>query len=361
MPDQRSLGGRSANRGQCAQACRLPYEMVVDGRPIDLGERAYLLSPQDLAAYDLVEPLAKAGVVSFKIEGRLKSAHYVAATTQTYRAAIDSASFALTPQGRRDLEQVFSRGLTHGFLDGVNHQALVQGRFPKSRGVRIGTVVRMTKRGVLVESISDDELVQPGDGIVFDLGKPETEEPGGRVYEVNPVSPRGERSELSGSSAYVAPLPARRNESNRIELTFARDFDLSVVPAGAIVWKTDDPVLRQRLERTFAGDIATCQRTPLTVRVRGAIGGALEITATDDAGRAGQRHLAGTIGGRSQTTADGRDCPRTTRPAQRHPVRARRCGNRIDRRPAGAAQRAQRFASAADRRFAVAARGGGPA
>src|SRR4051794_17316279 len=78
-----SLGGRSANRGQCAQACRLPYELVVDGETRDLGENAYLLSPQDLAAYELIEDLTQMGVASFKIEGRLKSAHYVAATTQT--------------------------------------------------------------------------------------------------------------------------------------------------------------------------------------------------------------------------------------------------------------------------------------
>src|SRR5438094_4973889 len=64
-----ALGGRSANRGQCAQACRLPYELIVDGSPRDLGDRAYLLSPQDLAAYDHVKPLTDAGVVSFKIEG----------------------------------------------------------------------------------------------------------------------------------------------------------------------------------------------------------------------------------------------------------------------------------------------------
>src|SRR5690606_37605779 len=73
-----SLGGRSANRGQCAQACRLPYELEVDGDVRDLGEKAYLLSPSDLAAHDLVLPMVNEGVVSFKIEGRLKSAHYVA-------------------------------------------------------------------------------------------------------------------------------------------------------------------------------------------------------------------------------------------------------------------------------------------
>src|SRR5258708_33164714 len=73
-----ALGGRSANRGQCAQACRLPYEMVVDDEPRDLGDRAYLLSPQDLAAYDLIDRLVQLGVSCFKIEGRLKSAQYVA-------------------------------------------------------------------------------------------------------------------------------------------------------------------------------------------------------------------------------------------------------------------------------------------
>ena len=60
-----ALGGRSANRGQCAQACRLPYEMIVDGEKRELGDKAYLLSPQDLAAYDLIQPLIDAGVISF--------------------------------------------------------------------------------------------------------------------------------------------------------------------------------------------------------------------------------------------------------------------------------------------------------
>src|SRR5947209_1687600 len=101
-----ALGGRSANRGQCAQACRLPYEMIVDGRPRDLGDRAYLLSPQDLAAYELIGPLIDAGVISFKIEGRLKGGPYVAATCQTYRQAIDAklADAAFRPSRREELD-----------------------------------------------------------------------------------------------------------------------------------------------------------------------------------------------------------------------------------------------------------------
>ena len=80
-----SLGGRSANRGECAQACRMPYELVSDGQTVDLGDRRYLLSPQDLSGLEVLPDLVRAGVRSLKIEGRLKSAEYVASITRVYR------------------------------------------------------------------------------------------------------------------------------------------------------------------------------------------------------------------------------------------------------------------------------------
>jgi len=86
-----AIGGRSANRGACAQACRLPYTLVVDGKEVPLDERAYLLSPEDLEASTLVPELAKLGVSSLKIEGRLKGPEYVGATTRLYRKAVDAA------------------------------------------------------------------------------------------------------------------------------------------------------------------------------------------------------------------------------------------------------------------------------
>jgi collagenase-like PrtC family protease len=172
-------GGRSANRGQCAQACRLPYGLIVDGALAELGDMRYLLSPQDLAAVELVPELVQAGVASFKIEGRLKGPEYVAATVQVYRRAVDAAWQALTAQagggagasageaaerGRlrlsegewRDLRQVFARGqdgehggLTPGFLEGSAHQRLVRGRSPRHRGTFLGTVqqVGRSQRG----------------------------------------------------------------------------------------------------------------------------------------------------------------------------------------------------------------------
>jgi putative protease len=258
-----ALGGRSANRGQCAQACRLPYDLIVDGTKRDLGDKAYLLSPQDLAAFDLINPLIDAGVVSFKIEGRLKGGPYVAATTQTYRKAIDAKleerSFALPRREELDLAQTFSRGFTPGFLEGVNHQKLVRGRFPKSRGIRIGTVAGFTKHGVhIVPAEAIDGLIKPGDGVLFDLGRPEEQEPGGRVWEVR----------------------------NGVELLFEpHELDFSRIPVGCDVWKTDDPALRKRLEQTYSQD-KIAKRIAIRAELRGELGGSLTLTLAGAAGSA---------------------------------------------------------------------------
>jgi putative protease len=271
-----ALGGRSANRGQCAQACRLPYEMIVDGTRRDLGDRAYLLSPQDLAAYEHIHDLIAAGVISFKIEGRLKGGPYVAAATQTYRKVLDAAleqrKITLARREELDLAQTFSRGLTPGFLEGVNHQKLVRGRFPKSRGIRLGSVVGFTRLGAkiqLAERLPVEELIKPGDGVVFDIGRPEEKEPGGRVWKVQPVRPAG-RS-VGG-------------EAPTVELAFEPgSIDLSAATVGCEVWKTDDPALRKRLEQSYAQD-RIAHRIPVKVLVEGQAGGALSLTFSSSRG-----------------------------------------------------------------------------
>jgi Peptidase family U32 len=138
----------------------LPYGLVVNGTLVDLiGDVEYLLSPQDLAAIDHVEELMRAGVKSFKIEGRLKGEEYVHVTTRAYRLAVDaawdriiSASSSLPTTTdhsliSQDMKQVFSRGqdekndgLTPGFLLGPRQQSVVIGRNPRSRGVFVGKV-----------------------------------------------------------------------------------------------------------------------------------------------------------------------------------------------------------------------------
>ena len=258
-----SLGGRSANRGQCAQACRLPYDLIVDGQRRDLGDIAYLVSPQDLAAHDLIGELTKLGVVSFKIEGRLKSANYVAATAQTYRRAIDAAvageTFRVTPEERAGLEQVFSRGLANGFLEGVNHQTMVKGRSPKKRGRLVGKLAYTSLRTFVID-LDDDalpDILQPGDGIVFDSANPQENEPGGRIYHTK--------------------YDARKNRLT-IDLGNSDAHPRDVMP-GSIVWKTDDPQLNKRLAASWARD-RVVHRVPLDVSVVARVAAFASFTAT---------------------------------------------------------------------------------
>lgn len=258
-----SLGQRSANRGECAQACRLPYQMIVDGAVRDLGDRRYLLSPQDLAAVEHLPDLIGLRIASFKIEGRLKAPEYVAAVCQVYRKAIDAAiaasedggqrtegrEKAVTHSDRYQLEMAFSRGLYSGWMDGVNHQELVHARFGKKRGAFVG----------FVESVSTDYLklktlncpLQPGDGLVIDTGEDTDREQGGRVYQI---------------------------KDGRLYFEHGK-IRFPEIPAGARVWKTDDPKLDRALRQTFDREIPL-PGAAIDIVVSGKIGGPLRLACS---------------------------------------------------------------------------------
>ncbi|MEH2193918.1 MAG: U32 family peptidase [Nostoc sp.] len=282
-----ALGGRSANRGECAQACRMPYDLIADGEVVNLKERKYLLSPQDLAGLDVLPDLVKSGVTCLKIEGRLKAPEYVANVTRVYRQALDGVmaelerpnpltSFPMREGGIKaplsetergwgrgqldrehyNLEMAFSRGLYTGWFGGINNQELVHARFGKKRGVYLGEVTRIHNEQVTVKL---EAPVKPGDGIVFDCGHPEAKEEGGRVYAV--VS--------KGKEAM---------------LTFGRnDLNLRRVHIGDRIWKTSDPELDKQLRQSFAGENPQFQR-PIDVEVYGEIGLALIAIARDRLG-----------------------------------------------------------------------------
>ena len=250
-----ALGQRSANRGECAQACRLPYELVVDGVTRDLGDRRYLLSPQDLAAVEEIPELVRLGVQSFKIEGRLKTPEYVAAVTQVYRRAIDrawesAAPAPVVPEDRYRLEMAFSRGLYSGWMHGVNHQELVHARFGKKRGAFLGTI---TAAGRDWLEIAAPARVAPGDGVVIDQGGDTDQEQGGRVYD---VATRG----------------------NAVRLGFERGINFRPVKRDARLWKTDDPQLNKELRKSFAGELEK-PGVPVALTVSGRAGEPLALAA----------------------------------------------------------------------------------
>ncbi len=235
-----SLGGRSANRGQCAQACRLPYELICDGQDRNLEEVRYLLSPQDLAGYAAIPDLIDAGVQSLKIEGRLKTAEYVANITGHYRRAIDEAladgTVTVTADDKRDMELSFSRGFSPGWLAGNDHKRLVPGLSSAKRGIELGTIIEIDSPRI---KIGLDAPVALGDGLSIPASNPEQTQ-GGRIYSLeNDVGQPAEKL-AAGQVAWIG---------------FGRgEVDLADVELDATVFKTDDPQLNKRLRHSFSGD-----------------------------------------------------------------------------------------------------------
>jgi putative protease len=271
-----SLGGRSANRGECAQACRMPYDLISDGAQVPLGDKRYLLSPQDLSGLEVLPELVRTGVASLKIEGRLKSPEYVASITRVYRKALDDLPFTNADlrvdesttrkseiaNRQYEVEMSFSRGLFTGWFGGNDNQKLVHARFGKKRGVFLGEVKKIVRDGIIINLAAPVKL---GDGIVFDAGKPDEKEEGGRIYEIQEPRFKTPGEKLT-------------------ELRFGYgDVDFLRVHVGDKIWKTNDPELDKRLRQSFAGDEPRFQR-PIEIEVHGLAGKALTVIARDEEG-----------------------------------------------------------------------------
>ena len=189
------IGGRSANRGLCAQACRLPYTLHNKAQRKNLPSPGdHLLSPQDLCAIDLLPELVCAGVASLKIEGRMKSPDYVFAVVGVYRAVLDRVlaardaacrsgadvdgaeggadgrswaddpSVRATDDERRALAEAFSRGFTTAYLEGKRGNDIMSYGRPNNRGVLVGRVASV-KNGVA--AIAAERALARGDVLEF--------------------------------------------------------------------------------------------------------------------------------------------------------------------------------------------------
>ncbi|MGC6482404.1 MAG: DUF3656 domain-containing U32 family peptidase [Synechococcus sp.] len=252
-----SLGQRSANRGECAQACRLPYQLVVDGQELDLDDQRYLLSPQDLSAWMQIPELVELGIASFKIEGRLKDATYVAAATQAYRQQLDG--LVSDPAAvRRQLELGFSRGLSTGWLKGVNHRHLVHGRWSKKRGPVVGHLECWDAQGWLTLKLQDP--LQCGQGLVLEARPRPC---------ADPLAPP---PEIGGRIMQLDNLGRGRC---RIRLGPGR-ISLRGLQPGAVVWLTNDPQWQSTWTKQ-ANRSTDPIAQPLSLRVRGVQGAPLVL------------------------------------------------------------------------------------
>ena len=174
-----SLGGRSANRGQCAQSCRFDYELYVDGKKKNLVDKKYLVSPKDLCGINEIPRLVDIGVDSFKVEGRLKSPEFVGTVARSYRQKIDNPSASVNKL-IQDMEVTYSRGFYPGWLNGVAHQELVTGMHKSNLGTYIGKVNNVKGSQF---SITGDHSLKPGDGLFFTNNS--GIEFGGKIYSIS--------------------------------------------------------------------------------------------------------------------------------------------------------------------------------
>ncbi len=194
------VGGRSGNRGRCAQPCRLTYELVDDeGRPAATGAGKHLLSTRDLKLLRQLPLLVEGGVRALKIEGRMRRPEYVAVVTATYRKALDSLArgeFVVSPGEELDLAQVFNRGFTTGHLLGRRLQGLIGAERPNNRGVFLGRVVSFDGPRALISltrelHVGDEVEVWVGDGgrVAAEIQRIEPEK-GGEPLERAPEGSR---------------------------------------------------------------------------------------------------------------------------------------------------------------------------
>ncbi len=238
------IGGRSGNRGYCAQPCRKKYR---------LGEaEGYLLSPKDLNMSEHIGALVKAGIDSFKIEGRMKRHEYVAGVVRVYRKLIDRyfdapENFRVTDDERHTLLQLFNRGFTTGYFFGNPGSKLMSRDFPHNIGTEVGTVAGYDNRKKLL-SLSLKAPLRTGDGIGTG---------GGDGITVRSMYANNQRVSAAGSGSIV-------------EIPFDVDMD-----KGSAVFKTYDSRLMASLETK------SIRKIPVKMSVKTRIGEPVELCIDD--------------------------------------------------------------------------------
>lgn len=260
------IGGRSGNRGRCAQPCRLPYTLVDEKGQDVLGDKAgsYLLSPRDLSTIDVIPDLIEAGVSSLKIEGRMKRPEYVATVVRTYREAIDTyyagKGYAVTQEERDDLAQIFNRDFTTAYLEGRPGKAMMSDRRPNNRGLLIGRVTAYDWDARIV-TVKLSGRLGLGDQVDFWV------KVGGRV------------------TATISALTDAKGRA--VEEGQAGDTVSFAIPSAVRdhdrVFKVYDARLMERAKETYASG-APVRRIPVAIEVRAAIGEPLTVAICDGEG-----------------------------------------------------------------------------
>jgi putative protease len=260
------IGGRSGNRGRCAQPCRMEYQLIKSGTVAD-AEGPYLLSPKDLSLITLIPELIRSGVKSLKIEGRMKRPEYVYHVLKTYRRALDRYAampdrFTVSPEEIQELEQAFNRGFTSGYFGGNRNQQLIGFLRPNNRGVYLGRIMAADhdrKRA----TVKLEAALEPGDEVEVWVSK------GGRIAgPINYLEANGRKIPSAGPGTAVSfEIRGKVFPGDRIFKVFS---------------------LRSSTEarNALAADNLAL-KIPCEIKVEGALGSQLMVTYYDNQGNHG--------------------------------------------------------------------------
>lgn len=227
------IGGRSGNRGKCAQPCRLPYQIGKVGHNNKISEKGHYLSPKDLSGLSLLNDLINAGVKSLKIEGRMKSPEYVAAVTKIYRTYLDMSfennKYKIDNNDQKILMQVFNRGgFTTGYLEKKQGVDLISRERPKHWGLYLGKIISYDKQMCKVTLKLEDNL-SIGDGVEI-----VNEDLSGNIVTYMECKGQKVKNAKSGDIVTIGSLKGRISTNQK-------------------AYKISDKSLNKNLQATFSG------------------------------------------------------------------------------------------------------------
>lgn len=216
------LGGRSGNRGKCAQPCRMAYSFVDYSKGtivFDRWKEKHLLSPRDLNTLDYIDDIIDSGIISLKIEGRMKRAEYVATIVKNYRNALDIGRDSITEKDKKNITQIFNRGFTKGYMLGDFGREAISYERPDNRGVFIGEVVQVVGKDVYIKLM---DKIKKGDGIELETSK----------------------------GNYVGKLVDFNGETGKVIII----ENMPHIPVGSKVYKTSSAELLRLARESYEGD-----------------------------------------------------------------------------------------------------------
>lgn len=290
----REIGGRSGNRGECAQPCRLPWSVYLEenGSLKETSASGFPLSPKDLCTVEQLGRLAEAGVASLKIEGRMKTPEYVAVVTGIYRKYLDLyakyGKYKVDPADLADLSQIFSRGgFTEGYLYGNPKKHLMSGDFSKHQGIYIGKVTASSgprkaaggadpekkgtrQRGIVTIKLT--EKLSVGDGIEI------------------------KNRDLSGNLVtFMKRGDKKIDHADKGDTVAVGYIDGNISP-GDRVFKISDKELMQRARASFEGKSGAAEKAMRKMEISFAFSAGLSkpisLTATDEEGNTVMKEMA---------------------------------------------------------------------